>query len=71
MKLNTKLTLKNTTNHDLLNSMSDNALATYAMLQHSTISVALDVPITGNIPRSKSVKNSLIELSKLGLINLS
>jgi len=71
MKLNTKLTMKNTTNQDLLNSMSDNALATYVMLQNSTISVALDVPITGDIPRSESVKESLIELSRLGLINLS
>lgn len=71
MKLNAKLTMKNTTNHDLLNSMSDNALATYAMLQRSVISVVLDVPITGNIPRRDSVEKSLIELSKLGLINLS
>lgn len=71
MKLNAKLTMKNTTSHDLLSSMSDNALATYAMLQHSTISVVLDIPITGNIPRCESVEKSLIELSKLGLINLS
>lgn len=70
MNIHANLNFKKTTDQEILSKLSDDTLTTYIMLQKSKIPVCLHIPLNGNIPGSDSVKKSLVELSKLGLIHL-